>query len=37
MTYPLKNLIWKNDIDRNIVEEIYIILIPFEIDLLLIE
>lgn len=37
MTYPLKNLIWKNDIDRNIVEEVYIILIPFEIDLLLIE
>lgn len=36
MTYPLKNLIWKNDIDKNIVE-VYIILIPFKIDLLLIE
>lgn len=22
MTYPLKNLIWKNDIDKNIVEEV---------------
>lgn len=36
MTYPLKNLIWKNDIDKNIVE-VYIILIPFKSDLLLIE
>lgn len=25
MTYPLKNLIWKNDIDKNIVEEVYIL------------
>lgn len=37
MTYPLKNLIWKNDIDKNIVVEVYIILIPFKSDLLLIE
>lgn len=25
MTYPLKNLIRKNDIDKNIVEEVYIL------------
>lgn len=37
MTYPLNNLIRKNDIDKNIVEEVYIILIPFKSDLLLIE
>lgn len=37
MIYFLKNLIWKNDIDKNIVEEVYIILIFFKSDLFFIE